>query len=332
MYFRRVPYCITLLLLAVLQGCTGLKDEVHVGLTGPVELQETPFYPQKKFQCGPASLAMMLGASGVPVHPDDLSVKIYLPGREGSLQPELVAAARQYGRIPYVIDGGLPSLIAEIAAGRPVLVLQNLGVEIIPVYHYAVVIGALPENTIVLRSGADRRRLMSADDFLATWERADSWGMILLKPGKLPENPDPARYLGAVNSFEIVGNGEAATAAYAAATAAWPENETAWFALGNNHLRVQRYDQAEKVFRRLLTINPNHVGALNNLAETLARKGCFSQALTLINQAAEVAKADNSPFTEAVLQTQEEITRQMAGAAQEDRRACPSASEVVPLE
>ena len=265
---------------------------------------------------------MLLGASGVAVHPDDLSSKIYLPGREGSLQLELVAAVRQYGRIPYAIEGDLPAIIAEIKAGRPVLVLQNLGLEFIPVYHYAVVIGVQPDNKIVLRSGTDRRRLMAAGDFLESWKRADSWGLILLKPGELPENPDPARYLRAVSSFEILGNDEPATEAYRAAVSLWPENQMALFALGNTYLRLQNYNQAESVFRRLLKVHPDHVGAANNLAETLAQKGCFSQAFTVINKTVEVAESVNSPFTEAVLQTQQEIIRQMAGTGHEDEKAC----------
>lgn len=299
-----------------------MKKETHIALKEPVELTETPFYPQKKYHCGPASLAMLLGASNVPVHPDDLASKIYLPGREGTLQLELVAAARKYGRIPYVIDDNLPALIAEIEAGRPVLVLQNLGIELIPVYHYAVVVGILPDDKIVIRSGTRKRLLMAANDFLETWHRSGAWGLILLKPDEMPENPDPVKYLNAVNSFEIVGNAQAATVAYQTAVSVWPKNQTALFALGNNFLLQQKFDQAENIFRKLLTINPNHIGALNNLAETLSQRGCYLHALRVINRTMILAVSNNSPFKETVRQTQKEITQRTKQARHNNSTTC----------
>src|SRR5690606_37665875 len=124
----------------------------------PVELEDTPFFPQEKYQCGPAALATVLASSGVDVRPEVLTPRVYVPERGGSLQPEMLAASRDFGRLPYVIEPNLPSLLAEVAAGRPVLVLQNLGVRFAPAWHYAVVVGFSPETgEIVLRSGTQRR-------------------------------------------------------------------------------------------------------------------------------------------------------------------------------
>ena len=48
----------------------------------------------------------------------------------------------------------LADLLQEVAAGHPVIVLQNLGLEWIPVWHYSVVIGYdLSRGQLVLRSG-----------------------------------------------------------------------------------------------------------------------------------------------------------------------------------
>ena len=210
-----------------------------------------------------------------------------------------------------MIDSKLSALLSELRAGRPVLVLQNLGLNIFPVYHYAVVIGTLPPDKLVLRSGTTRRLVVDADHFLATWRRADSWGMVVLKPGELPEAPDPVRYLEAVSSFEISGNMLEAELAYSAACSAWPENQTARVALGNNYLRQARYQEAGSVFRELLTINPNHVAASNNLAEALVKRGCYEQALAVINRTVTIAEELNSALTKTVRQTQLEIREQM---------------------
>jgi len=305
--------CLTtlILVLLILSGCGAARNDLHIEQGTVLELEKTPFYPQDMYQCGPASLAMLLGASGVIIDPDVLAPQIYLPARRGSLQLELISASRRYGRIPYIIDGELPALISEIRAGRPVLVLQNLGINIIPAYHYAVVIGVLPPDKIVLRSGTTRRLVMDADDFLATWRRVDSWGMIILNPGELPEDPDPIRYLDAASSFEISGNIMEAELAYRAARNVWPYNQTVMIALGNNYLLQARYHEAALIYKELLVINPEHVAASNNLAEALVKNGCYGQALAVINQTVKIAEGLDSPLTEIVIQTQQEISQQM---------------------
>jgi hypothetical protein len=60
--------------------------------------------------------------------------------------------------IPYVLEPEVTALAAELAAGRPVLVLQNLGLERAPVWHYAVVDG-IDQGDVILRSGTQQRRV-----------------------------------------------------------------------------------------------------------------------------------------------------------------------------
>jgi len=272
-----------------------------------IELSETVFFPQQRYQCGPASLAMLLTAAGISVTPEELVAKIYLPARKGSLQLELIAATRGYGRIPYVINGNIPALSGELRAGRPVLVLQNLGLSFLPIYHYALVIGLLPPDKVILRSGVDRRLLMDLNRFLETWEAAGAWAMIALRPGKLPDTLELTDYLISVNSFEQQGNVSGAETAYRAALTISPENEIALFALANNYLLQGENEPAESLFRRLFQINPDHIAAANNLADLLGRRGCYSASLTLINRAATIAANEKSPLTDIVLQTRQDI-------------------------
>lgn len=296
-----------LAVLVMLPGCAKKTADLGIGHEKGLILDDTPFFPQEKYQCGPASLAMLLGASGVTVHPDALVPQTYLPGRRGSLQLELIAAIRSHGRIPYEINPHVRALIAELKAGRPILVLQNLGLNILPAYHYAVVIGMLPTGKILLRSGREQKLEMDVDRFLATWRRTDSWGIIALKPGLLPAEPDPIRYLSSVSAFESQGNVLQAEHSYRAAVDAWPKNQSALFALANNYFSQNRYSEAGSLYRKLLVINPEHVAASNNLAETLVHRECYAQAASLISQAVITATELNSPLRDAILQTQEEI-------------------------
>ena len=67
------------------------------------ELTEVPFFPQREFQCGPATLAMVSTYLGSPVTPDELAPSLYTPGREGSLAAEMIARARLRGFLPVIL-------------------------------------------------------------------------------------------------------------------------------------------------------------------------------------------------------------------------------------
>ncbi|MEX1298700.1 MAG: PA2778 family cysteine peptidase [Desulfotignum sp.] len=288
-------------------GCAGKSDIRLVDPGQGMELTATPFFAQKKYQCGPAALAMVLGASGIDVQPDDLVPGTYLPGRRGSLQVEMAAATRQWGRIPYPVPPDLAGLTGQIQSGRPALVLQNLGLARWPVYHYAVVIGVHPPDRLILRSGTRNRLEMTAVRFNTTWRRAGSWGLIVLSPGEIPENADPVTFVSAVADFESAGNTAHAAAAYRAALDAWPDDLNVQFALANNYLQQEKHAAAALLYRRVLAADPDHVAAANNLAEALARQGYPEQALAVIQAAVITAERIRSPLLKVILETRQEI-------------------------
>ncbi len=238
-----------------------------------------PFFPQEDYQCGPAALASLLNASGVEVAPAELSPKLYLPARSGSLQVELVAATRRLGRVPYVIDANLSSLLAEVVIGRPVLVLQNLGWRRYPVWHYAVVVGFdAAADTVILHSGRTKALRMTARKFARTWRRGGQWGMVVLRPGEFPANADPGRYMQAVAAMEDQADVAMVETLFAEALRQWPDNALAKLGLANSYLAQGRELQAERLYRQLLTANPENIPARNNLAQSLMQRGCVAAA------------------------------------------------------
>ena len=293
--------------LWLLAGCAGSGPALfpQAGRPVDIELADVPFFPQKAYQCGPAALATVLGTSGINAAPDDLAPALYLPGRQGSLQLELVAAARRLGRVPYIIDPDPAAIRAEILAGLPVLVLQNLGLRLFPVYHYSVVVGIRAGEKIVLRSGEVRRRVMKGGRFAASWRRADSWGLVVLRPGELPAGAQPERYLRAVAAFEGMGRPEIARAGYEAALKRWHEHPDALFGLANILLVENRPREAAAVFHRLLAIQPRHPAAVNNLAEAMSRQGCHAEAVALLDGV--LVAGDGGEFAAVLRQTRQEI-------------------------
>ena len=145
--------------LALLGGCAtqtaALRFGAVEGLPRCAELVDTPFFPQdQRYLCGPESLAAVLQATGLAVTPPDLVPQVYVPGRQGSLQAEMLAATRRQGAVAYVLPPRLEALLREVAAGTPVVILQNLGLQWAPTWHYAVVVGYdLDEGLVLLRSG-----------------------------------------------------------------------------------------------------------------------------------------------------------------------------------
>ncbi len=260
-----------------------------------VELAGTPFFAQVTDQCGPSALATILQVSGVTVTPDVLKSRIYIPGREGSLQIEMLAATRGYQRIPYPIDPQITALLAELQDGHPVLVLQNLGRKSSPVWHYAVVVCYLPKGRrFVLRSGDQERHLVGVSRFVRTWKRAGYWGIVALRPGEMPALPDADKYIRSVAALEAVGDFESSIAGYEAATKQWPQELLAWFGLGNAHYAQDDLDAAEDAYKRVLTIQPEYAAALNNLSQVLADRGCYAEASTTLNNALSTLDPDTT--------------------------------------
>lgn len=287
--------------LAVLSGCATNSGSMLAGLDGhdeAIELTEVAFHPQVTDQCGPAALATILNSAGVETGPDTLRSQVYIPEREGAVQLEMLAATRRHGRIPYPIDPDLDALLSELHAGRPVLILQNLGAKPLPIWHYAVVVGYLPDdNQFVLRSGDRKRHRLSPRKFLRAWQRADYWGIVALRPGELPANPRADEYLRAVAAVEATGDTTNAVPAYRAATERWPENQLAWLGLGNAAYTRGEIQVARNAYLKALEISPGDAIALNNLSQVYVSLGCRDNALETINSALNAVTADDPLYT-----------------------------------
>ncbi|MGH8750133.1 MAG: PA2778 family cysteine peptidase [Burkholderiales bacterium] len=264
------------------------------------ELTGVPFFPQQDYQCGPAALASALNAAGAQITPDELKPEVYVPRRQGSLQLEMLAAARRHGFIAYPLAPRVEDLLAEVANGTPVIVLQNLGLSWIPVWHYAVVAGYdLEREEIILRSGAEPRQILPMNTFLHTWQRGGSWAMLALPPGKLPASAAQQTYLDAALALEKTGPPNAALGAYQTAARHWPENLAAWIGLGNVHYVLENKHAAEAAFRTATLRHPESAAAFNNLAQVLLEQGKHEEAL----QAARQAVALAGPYHATALET-----------------------------
>jgi len=287
---------------ALLAGCATSPALLQVRDSPPevparTELDSVPFFPQERYQCGPAALATVLVAQGVTVTPQQLEPEVYLPARHGSLQLELVAAARRRGRLVYPLPAPpLSNLIAEVAAGHPVLVMQNLGLRWLPQWHYAVVVGYDLDNELfILRSSTVRRWKTKFALFEKTWARAGYWGLVIVPPAELPpRTATPLAYLRAAYELEAVGESSSAASAYRSAYRRWPEEAAVALAMGNMEYAQGNPHEAEAVFRSALHLHPKHPDLWNNWAYALAARGCYAASREAVQCARRLAPADQN--------------------------------------
>lgn len=294
-------------IIAMLVAVTGCASMRPVQL--PQEAMERPsqvpvtFFPQERYQCGPAALAMALDATGEKIRPEDLVEQVYTPARKGSLQPAMITATRRHGRVAFPIQG-LEALAAELDAGRPVVVLQNLGLGWFPQWHYAVVIGLDPDaGEVLLHSGTTPHYRMNLRTFMNTWRRADHWGLVVAMPEDIPATADAGTWLSAVSGLESAGRPEAAASGYLTGLSRWPGHVPTWFALGNALYATGRIDRARLAWQQAIAIDPEYALAWNNLAQVLAEQGRRQEALRAARKAVELG----GPYREEFQGTLREI-------------------------
>lgn len=274
----------------VLSGCTPLpreplQNDWPTDLPPSIVLKKTPFVAQQDHECGPAALAMVLQAAGLDVPLQQLVEQVYLPGRKGSLQVEMVAASRRHGMVAYPLQPKLDAVLREVAAGHPVLVLQNLSLPVYPVWHYAVVIGFdRHRGTVLLHSGVTPLLEMPLFTFEQTWARGAKWSMIVLAPHQLPATAQVDTMTHSIAALERV-NPLAAQTAYATALQEWPREPALLLGAGNAAYALGNLPAATTAYHAAVKQHPDFADGWNNLAQVLLELGQRKDAAHAIARA-----------------------------------------------
>lgn len=294
-----------LLALVMLAACAAPQTSRLIEHRGDLplraEVASVPFFPQEDYYCGPAALATVLAWSDLPVIQEDLVGQVYTPGRKGSLRSDVVSAARRNGRLAVPV-ARLSDLLAEIAAGHPVLVFQNLALDWLPQWHFAVAIGYdLEARELVLRSGTLARRVTVLDAFERTWARGDHWALVVLSPNHLPASGDETAVLRAAVGLERSGKLNEAATAYGTIQRRWPGSLGALMGLGNVRYAQHDLSGAETAFRQAIVRHADAPVPWNNLAYVLLAQGRRAEAIEAARKAVQLA-GDNAESYRATLQ------------------------------
>jgi hypothetical protein len=315
---RRCAGLLACALAVLAAGCAQLVPQTVALRTGwpqgvaqTVELTSVPFFPQEDYECGPAALATVLAYAGVPITPEPLVKQVFLPARQGSLQLEMLAAPRTYGRVSLQLAPRYTDVLREVAAGNPVIVLQDVGLmsPFLPEWHYAVVNGFdYPSGTIYLRSGRNPRQEMPFTYFEREWIPGKYWAMVVTPPDRIPATATEDGWVNAVIAMARTGGNNAALKGYEAALKRWPGNLPA--TIGAANIRNDRGEHARAIamLGDALAKHPHSAIVANNLAQALSDAGRNSEALVQIDKVAD----PHDPFASEIKSTRALILQRLA--------------------
>ncbi len=292
----------------LLTGCQAtpqaeqLRQQKPAQLAAAKTIADVPFSPQQQYYCGPTTLSEVFAFHGRRINAEEIAPKLFIPAKQGSLQLEMVSATRQYDFLPYAKTGSLTELMQLIEDDIPVIVFQNLSIQLLPQWHYAVVIGYdLSKGTITLHTGLTPNHEMSFELFEKTWARGNYWLLAPVPNGKTSSSMEPFTYIQAAYDLLQVGNVKTGLSFLEAATRQWPDQWLAYFLIANHYLQ---FDSAKAVrwFEQGYHTGQYQQAYLNNFAFALAEQGCPSQARTVITTALE-----RFPHDSTLLETKRKI-------------------------
>lgn len=251
-----------------------------------------PFVAPRSELCGSTSIEMLSSywqsnSSYTPrLSLKELDERTLIPKKGGTLQIELIAAARANGLLAYPLEPNFDALFMELKANHPVIVLVNRGFSWYELWHYAPVSGYdAKTQTILMHFGDKPNEAVPIETFAAIWQRSGNWGVVLLPPDELPSSASPKIFLQSAYDFEKIGMVDEAIIAYKSALRRWPQEVPILFALGNAYYSTRQIESAEETYRKIVLIDKTHPLALNNLADLLCHTNRAEEALKVLDMA-----------------------------------------------
>ncbi len=165
-------------LIALLMSCAGPKS-VPEYKSGRV-IDGVPFFPQEEYQCGPATLAGVLGYLGLDISPEEIARDIFSRSARGTLNIDMIVYPQKKGFVAEQYSGSMEDLREKIDSGYPLIVFIDYGFWVMQENHFMVVVG-YNEHGIIANSGKDKHKFISNEDFIKTWERTKFWTLLIKK-------------------------------------------------------------------------------------------------------------------------------------------------------
>ncbi|AFY01058.1 hypothetical protein Bdt_1360 [Bdellovibrio bacteriovorus str. Tiberius] len=257
------------------------------------EISGVPFIEQSEGHCGPATLTMALQWAGNSVSLATVTSQVYTPGMKGSLQTDMISAARRQGMVAVPVTG-VQNLLREVRGGHPVIVFENLALSWLPQWHYAIVYGFDPASEeVTMHSGPESGKRWDIRKFERSWKLGDYWGLVVLPPGQLSVTASERAHVTAAAALESLGKNLEAEKAYQSILARWPQSLAAYVGLGNIHFSRKQYSQAIRNLQKATSLQPESAVVWYNLTMAQAALGQISEARKSAKQALRFAAPES---------------------------------------
>lgn len=292
-------FFLSCLILSLTACATKPTHQAREVLSSPENLPQStkldvPFIKQRDYFCAPASVSMLFKYEGLHVPMDELAPQMMSAKAEGSFPQDVVTAVRRNKMLPIIVKD-FRSMLKEVAEGRPVMVFENLGLDSLPTWHYAVVTGYdLKKEKITLHTGHDKNKVEHFYDFEFAWKKANYWAMVTVKPGDLSATGDDLDHALSAAALENLGFKPEAELSYESILAKWPSSLSALIGLGNISYERADYPLAIKYLERATKLHPTSAIAWHNLAtaqgeskRSQAAKESAQKALSLVDKSWE---------------------------------------------
>ncbi|MCI4399938.1 MAG: PA2778 family cysteine peptidase [Campylobacteraceae bacterium] len=276
-----------------------IKESKRIALT---------LFKQSDYHCGPSAIATILSNQKVEYSYDDIARKTFTPELKGTLQSEMKAVLRSYGVIPYELKGGIGAILAEASNDTPSIVLLNLGLKTVPVWHYTVITGFdKKEQKIYLSSPDGKETWMYFDEFESFLDRSGNWVIAALKPPLLPISADEDSILNAILDMYDVGEKESAKQAAIAYLSKKPSSYFGIITLANIYFSENDFKNAVFMYKEALKSNQKDAAALNNLALSLLRQNRPKEAVVYAKEAVKIGGKFLKKYQNTLLEIEEAL-------------------------
>ncbi len=146
-------------------------------------ISDVPFFPQKEYMCGPASLASVISYwAGGDARLKEIAKSVYVEKLKGTLPMDMLIYARERGFDATFYSGGMDDLKRRLSANMPLILFLNLGLQSYPVGHYVVAVGySDAARAVIVHSGVDAEATIGYVQLEREWS-ATGYSTLLIRP------------------------------------------------------------------------------------------------------------------------------------------------------
>ncbi|MCS7163856.1 MAG: C39 family peptidase [Thermodesulfovibrio sp.] len=143
-------------------------------------INSVPFFPSNDFQCGPASLAMILNFLGAKITVDEIAKEIYSKEARGTSDFDMILFAQKRGFKVLNYRGSIEDIKEKIKENKPLIVMTDEGYWFYKKYHFMVVLG-FDDKNIIVNSGKKMHEKINIKEFKKKWSKAGYWTLLIDK-------------------------------------------------------------------------------------------------------------------------------------------------------